>query len=41
MTDFVYVAKFGDEYKLVYGYLPELVFNLYQTVAAYQNYYGN
>ena len=41
VTDTVYVALVDGQYKLVYGYLPDIMITLYQNVYMYQSYYGN
>jgi hypothetical protein len=39
-TQDVYVAKINGEYKIVYGYLPDLLLSMYQTAYYYGSYYG-
>lgn len=39
-TETIYVAKINGEYKIVYGYLTDVLYSLLQTVYMYSQYYG-
>ncbi len=41
ITDVVYVASIDGKYKIVFGYLPDVILNVYRNIYIYLNYYGN
>jgi len=41
MTEDIYVTKVNGEYKIIFGYLPDIILNIYQSGYSYQSYYGN
>lgn len=40
VTETIYVAKIDGEYKIVYGYLTDVLYSLFQSVYSYVQYYG-
>lgn len=41
ISENIYVAKIDGEYKMLFGYLPDVVYGLLQSVYNYNSYYSN